>query len=142
VALTPEVDTDFDLNDLDSDESEIEPLRTYRIDYEKGEITNELIDGREAIMQAVHMALRTPRFAHFIYSDNYGSEVEAVLADHEVTAEFKLMELPRMIEEALVYDDRITEVTDLNIEHVDDAFHIKFLVHCDEGILEVEEVIG
>jgi hypothetical protein len=142
MALTPENEIDFDLDVLDSD-PELEPLKTYRIDYEKGEITNEMIEGKEAVLQFVHMALRTPRFAHAIYSEDYGSEIESLLADKEVTVEFKLSELPRMIEEALVYDERISDVTDIDIEHRGDAFHVSFTVHSDEGILlEVEEVFG
>lgn len=142
MALTPENDIDFDLEDLSDDESTIEPMKTYRVDFEKGEITNETIEGKEAVMQFILMALKTPRFAHFIYSDDYGSEIEELIADKEVTDEFKLSDLPRLIEEALVYDERIEDVTDININHVDDAFHVSFTVHSDEGILEVEEVFG
>lgn len=138
MALSPEVE----INLPDEEETPMEPLTTYRIDYETGEITNEIIDGTEAVQQAVHMALQTPRFSHFIYSDDYGSEIAELLADNEVTEEFKMMELPRMIEEALIYDDRISEVTDFEIEQVGDSFHVKFTVVSDEGILEVEEVFG
>lgn len=137
MAISPEIEIPFD-----EEEPSIEPLSTYRIDYETGEITSEIIEGLEAIQQFVYMALRTPRFAHFIYSDDYGSEIEELLSDDEVTAEFKKMELPRLIEEALIYDDRISEVTDFDIEQVDDAFHVKFTVHSEEGALEVEEVFG
>lgn len=52
------------------------------------------------------------------------------------------MEIPRLIEEALVYDDRISAVTDFEIEKQGDAFHVSFVVETDEGSLEIEEVIG
>lgn len=137
MALSPEIDIDeaFD------DEPEIETLKTYRIDYENMRITNEIIDGIEAIKQFVYMAILTPRYVHPIYSDDYGSEIEELLADNDVTTEFKMMELPRLITEALIYDERIADVTDFNIEHVGDSFHVDFTVHSSEGILEIEEVL-
>jgi uncharacterized protein (DUF1786 family) len=52
------------------------------------------------------------------------------------------MEIPRLIEEALIYDDRISAVTDFEIEKKDDAFFVSFIVETDEGKLEIEEVIG
>lgn len=134
MALSPEAD----IPDLEN--PEIEPLRTYKIDYEKGEITNEIINGLEAIKQFVYMALQTPRYVHPIYSTDYGSEIADLISDKEVTEEFKKMELQRLITEALIYDERITDVAEFNIERVNDSFRVSFKVHSDEGILDVEEV--
>ncbi len=52
------------------------------------------------------------------------------------------MEIPRLIEEALLYDDRILAVTNFEIEKKDDAFIVSFTVEADEGMLEIEEVLG
>lgn len=136
LALSPEVEIEM----VDEDE-EIETLQTYRIDYETMTITNEIIDGIEAIKQFIYMALRTSRYEHFIYSTDYGSEIEELLSNHEVTQEFKKMELPRLITEALIYDERINDVTDFVIEETDDSFHVSFIVHSTEGIVEIEEVL-
>jgi len=136
MALSPEVS----VPDLNSEEETIEPLRTYRIDFEKNEITSEIIEGLDAVSQFVHTRLRTPRYVYPIYSTDEGNEIEALLSDKEVTVEFKKMELPRLITEALIYDERISDVTDFNVEHIDDAFHVRFIVHSSEGILELEEV--
>lgn len=138
MALSPEVEISDEL--VDEDE-EIETIRTYKIDYETMRITNEVIDGIEAIRQFIYMALRTPRYEHPIYSTDYGGEIEALLSDNEVTQEFKMMELPRLITEALIYDDRIDDVTDFDIKQTYDAFHVSFSVHSVEGILEIEEVL-
>lgn len=141
MALTPEIDIDIDVDD--SEEVDItEPLLTYKIDFESGRLTSELISGLDAIRQYVYLALRTPRYAYAIYSDEFGSEIEELLADTEVTLEFKKMELPRLIEEALIYDDRISEVNNFEIKHIDDQFHIKFTVVSNVGVLEMEEVFG
>jgi hypothetical protein len=136
MALSPEVE----IPDLETEEEQVETSRTYKLDLEKGEITNERITGVEAIQQFVYMALKTPRYAYPIYSDEFGSEIEELISDNEVTTEFKRMELPRLITEALIYDERIEDVTDFNIEHIGDAFRVSFIVHSDEGLLEMEEV--
>lgn len=90
----------------------------------------------------VCMALRTERYAYAVYSHNIGNELQEVLSDHETTDAYKEMEIPRLIEEALIYDDRISAVTDFEIERQGDAFHVSFSVETDEGTLEIEEVIG
>lgn len=136
MALSPELEVELDDQDV-----EIETLRTYKIDYETMTITKEIIDGVEAIKQFIYMALRTQRYEHLIYSTDYGSEIDVLLSDNEVTQEFKEMELPRLITEALIYDERIDDVTDFDIEQRFDAFHVSFVVHTTEGILEIEEVL-
>lgn len=52
-----------------------------------------MVDELEAVKQAVYKALRTDRFFHFIYSSNYGSEVQINRAD---------LELERWVNEALL----------------------------------------
>lgn len=135
MALSPEVE----VPEIDGELS-AETLRTYKINYETMEITNEKIGGLEAIQQFVYMALKTARYAYAIYSSDYGGEVEELIADKVVTEDFIKMELPRLITDALIYDDRITEVSDFNIEHINDSFKINFVVHSNAGLLEVEEV--
>jgi phage baseplate assembly protein W len=139
MALTPEIDIGSDIDEIEETET-TEPLLTYKIDFENKRLTGELINGIEAIRQFVYLALRTPRYAYAIYSDEYGSEIEELLSDSEVTTEFKKMELPRLIEEALIYDDRISEVNNFEIKHIADQFHIKFTVVSNVGVLEMEEV--
>lgn len=65
-----------------------------------------------------------------------------MLSDQNTTDAYKKMEIPRLIEEALLYDDRILAVTNFEIEKKDDAFTVSFTVETDEGMLEIEEVLG
>lgn len=65
-----------------------------------------------------------------------------MLADKETTDAYKKMEIPRLIEEALIYDDRISAVTDFEIDKQGESFHVSFTVETDEGTLEFEEVLG
>lgn len=77
--------------------------RTYRLDIENNRIAG-MVDGIEAVRQAVFMVLSTERFAHFIYSGNYGMSGWS-------SAGFGL-ELERWVSEALLQDDRITGIED------------------------------
>ncbi|MCP6682771.1 DUF2634 domain-containing protein [Bacillus nakamurai] len=138
MALTPEIAFD----DLEDSSEAIETSQTYRIDFEKNRITNELISGLEAIRQFVYIALHTERYSYSVFSHDIGNELQEVLSDNETTDAYKKMEIPRLIEDALLYDDRISAVTDFEIEKQDDAFHVSFTVETDEGMLEIEEVMG
>ncbi|SFM29254.1 Protein of unknown function [Gracilibacillus orientalis] len=135
--LSPEIE----IEDFTEDELEEETSRTYRIDFEMGVVTNEIITGQEAIRQFIYLALNTPRFAHSIYSDETGSELVELLSDKEVSPDFIEMEIPRLVEEALIYDERIDGVSDFELNQIDDELHIKFTVNSIEGELDIEEVI-
>ncbi|MGA4837169.1 DUF2634 domain-containing protein [Bacillus velezensis] len=138
MALSPEIEFD----DFEDDSEAIEKSRTYRIDFENGRITNELIAGLEAIKQFVYMALHTERYSYSVFSHDIGNELQEVLSDNETTDAYKKMEIPRLIEEALIYDDRISSVTDFEIDKSGDRFIVSFIVETDEGTLEIEEVLG
>ena len=138
MALSPEIEFD----DFEDDSEAIETSRTYRIDFENGRITNELIAGLEAIKQFVYMALHTERYSYSVFSHDIGNELQDVLADNETTDAYKKMEIPRLIEEALIYDDRISAVTDFEIDKQGESFRVSFTVETDEGTLEIEEVLG
>ncbi len=139
MALSPEEE----IEDMDEDEDEVvEPSTTYRIDFETGRLTNEKINGLDAIRQFVYMALRTERYSHAVYSHDVGCEVQEAVSDEESTDEYKEMEIPRLIEEALLVDERIESVQDFKITKEGAAFKVIFEVVTDEGTLEIEEVIG
>lgn len=136
--LSPEIEFD----DIEDDSEVIETSQTYKIDFENGSITNEMITGIEAIRQFVYLSLHTERYAYSVFSHDIGNELRDILADNETTDAYKKMEIPRLIEEALIYDDRVSSVSDFEIEKQGDSFHVSFTVETDEGKLEIEEVLG
>lgn len=138
LALSPEIE----FADIEDNSEVIETSQTYKIDFENGRITNEIITGLEAIKQFVYLSLHTERYAYSVYSHDIGNELQEVLADNETTDAYKKMEIPRLIEEALIYDDRISAVTDFEIEKQGESFRASFTVETDEGTLEIEEVLG
>lgn len=136
MALSPEEE----IEETEEDE-EVETSTTYRIDVETGRLTGETISGIEAIRQFVYMTLRTERYAYPIYSHDIGTEIQELLTDTEVTDEYKEMEIPRLLEEALIVDERIDHIEELEVTKQNDSFHVKLAIVTDEGTLEIEEVM-
>jgi len=136
VALSPEEE----IEEIEEDE-EVETSTTYRIDFETGRLTGETISGIEAIRQFIYMTLRTERYAHPIYSHDIGTEIQELLTDTEATDEYKEMEIPRLLEEALLVDERIDHIEELEVTKQNDSFHVKLAIVTDEGTLEIEEVM-
>lgn len=126
----------------DDEQESVDPSRTFTIDFEKGRILSTIIEGPAAVEQFIHMALRTDRFAHAIYSDEVGNELQETLSDVETSDAYKEMEIPRLITEAIEFDERILSVGEFEIEKREDAFHVSFVVEIDEGTLELEEVLN
>ncbi|KIL80739.1 DUF2634 domain-containing protein [Bacillus badius] len=139
MALSPEINIE---QTEEISINELLELKTYRFDFETKRLTSELISGLEAIKQFILFALYIPRYAHPIYSADTGNELGDMLADNETTVAFKIMEIERLVTEALIYDPRIEQVYDFVIEHIDDAFHVNFKVDTALGEIEIKEVLS
>ncbi|MGJ4013044.1 DUF2634 domain-containing protein [Levilactobacillus brevis] len=98
IELDVEDETDDDL------EEETLPSRTYLV--KNGRIQS-MIDGREAMVQAIDKILRTERFVFPIYTEDYGNDFNELLGKELDYAE---VEVERMLEEAMYADDRVTDV--------------------------------
>lgn len=90
----------------------IYPDKTYHMDIKQKRILG-YCEGTEAMRQAVFKILATVRFEEIIYSDSYGSELMDCM---EHLTPYVWAEIERKIREALLYDDRITEVTDFTFK--------------------------
>mgnify|MGYP001425792012 CR=1 FL=1 len=115
-----------------------EPSRTYKLDFENG-VIGDFIDDDEALRQAIVKAIRTARFRYLIYDDQYGSELEDLIGA-DVTDAFLNEEIPRVIREALIYDDRIADVRDFVVRREGDGVFVEFTVVKTDGDTLTEEV--
>lgn len=88
------------------------PSRTYRLDLNEGRILG-IIDGQEAVRQAIHKAIITPRWKCLIYDNQYGSEIEATVIQSRgrATPEYIKAVVPGFVRDALRPDSRITLVS-------------------------------
>ena len=87
------------------------PSLTYRLDFERKRISGRT-DGLDAVKQAAVKVLQTSRFEHLIYSSDYGTEWNLVLGQDRLLAR---PELRRIVSEALLQDERIRELEDVEI---------------------------
>ncbi|RAR41941.1 DUF2634 domain-containing protein [Paenibacillus sp. MDMC362] len=116
-----------------------QPSLTYDLNLEEGTISGH-IDGLEAVKQAVVKILQTRRFEHLIYSSNYGQELDSVIGRDPLWA---YAEIERHIKEALLQDDRLLSVDDINITFTGEQAVAEFTVQSVYGafnmIKEVRE---
>ncbi|MEI7027909.1 DUF2634 domain-containing protein [Paenibacillus sp. y28] len=115
----------------------VQPSRTYRLHTASGHVAG-MVEGLEALEQAVFKILQTPRYAHLIYTFNYGNEMNDIIGRHPLLVR---SELNRLLQEALLQDDRITAVTDVAITLEEDAALISFTVVSKLGSLEMKQEV-
>lgn len=104
---------------------EIQPSLTYKLDLENKRIMGT-VDNSDSVFQAIQKILSTDKYAYDIYDWNYGHELLKL-----VGKEFNYIEvkLPQIIEEALLQDDRVKEITDFEITQVGiDTVSVSFRV--------------
>ncbi|MBR4314386.1 MAG: DUF2634 domain-containing protein [Lachnospiraceae bacterium] len=90
------------------------PSKTYKLN-DKTKTIVGIIDGVEAVKQAVFCYLNIERFQWIIYSWNIGIETKHLYGE---PVDWVCSEIERVVQEALSIDDRIEEVDnfDFNID--------------------------
>ena len=126
----------------EDDLEELVPVyRTYRMDHEHGRIWG-MIDGADAVRQAIWKILSTRRFAYFLYDDQYGCDVFNKIGDSDLTPEYLDADIPAMIEDALSADARVTGIRDFSYDVVgQDEVHVQFVAETIYGEMEMEGVL-
>lgn len=116
--MIPAAETEL-LNDF---EIVVQPSKTYQI---QGDRIAGYIDNAEAVKQAIFLILNTERFIYSIYSWNYGHELVSLIG---LTAPLVCSRIKNRISEALLQDDRITEVSDFEFLQKKNFVQVSFLV--------------
>ena len=107
---------DFEVEEQPSHTFNLNP-RTYRIE--------GVIDGIDAVKQAVYLILYVERYEWLIYSWNYGIELLELFGKN---IDYVIPELERRIEEAVMQDDRVVDVKDFEFENIKNKVYVKFTV--------------
>jgi hypothetical protein len=117
------------------------PSKTYKLDLDKGRILG-MVDGQEAVRQAIRKAIITPRWKCLIYDNQYGSEIEAaVIQNKEATQEYVETVIPGFVRDCLRPDSRVTGVSNFDITFEDDHAYITFDADTIYGTVRIQEVI-
>ena len=113
---------------------QIHPTQTYRVAFGNNRIDGYM-DDLDAIKQAVYLILSTERYRCLIYSWDYGVELIDLIGK---PIPYVMSELPRRIKEALIQDNRISDVTDFEFEKKGKKLHTKFTVVSNVGNVSTE----
>lgn len=117
----------LELNVEEIEETTI-PSNTYFV--HNGRIIG-MVDGLEAIRQAVEKILLTQLFEWEIYSEIYGIETDRLIGQ---SFDFVKADIERTITDALLYDDRVESIESFEIvQEEKETLHVKFTVNTIEG---------
>lgn len=94
--------------EINTEYNSIEPSKTFKYNFEDGSVGGN-IDEVEALKQTIIIILSTPRYAYEIYDGSFGHELYTLIGQPK---ELIISEAPRLIEEALLEDNRILSVSD------------------------------
>lgn len=122
------------------EEAREQPSLTYRLDLDRKRIIGR-IDGIEAVEQFIRKAIITPRFKCLIYSNQWGSEVKAVIIAGDASPEYIESDMPRLVRDAVLVDSRVLDVLDFTFSLDGDGVWVKLVVTTIFGTVTVEEVI-
>lgn len=142
MAFTPENETEF-LDEVAAAEAvetqEVAPSKTWALDFATGRIGSN-IDGDQALRQFIIKTIMTERSRYVIYTDDYGCELRDLIgADY--TPALLDSEIPRMVTEALIYDDRIDDVAEVAYRREGDRLYISArVIPADSDVAITEEV--
>lgn len=120
-------------------ESEEMSSKTYKLDFENKTIRG-FINGIDSVKQAIYKILNTERYEKLIYSFNYGVELNSLIGKD---MEYVKGDIERRIKEALMQDDRILDVEDVEIvnEGDKDNITIRFNVITIFGDIPIEQEV-
>jgi hypothetical protein len=116
-----------------------ETSKTYQFDFSTGEFTGQTINEDVAIRQFIRKATATARFRFTIYDFDYGCEIEDLIG-LDLPLDLTEVEIKRVIKEALIFDDRIADVTNIDLSRDGDKLVINFNVNLASGAVITEEV--
>lgn len=116
-----------------------QPSKTYHLDLQQGRIVG-FVDGYEAIKQAIIKIMLTEKYAYVIYDHYYGVGLEQYIGKD---ISFVVADLGSTIENALLYDDRILAVNDIEITRGSniDGLLVKYSVETVDGVLNGEQEV-
>ena len=126
-------------NLIDIDEFESQPSLTYRLDFTNRRIIGK-VDDKEAVMQFIKKVLDNRKYAYEIYDWYYGNELLGLVG---MSYDYFSVEAPRIVEEALLVDDRITYIDSWSFTRLSaDSMEISFLVHTIYGDIKYTKEVA
>ena len=126
----------FTDNEEDEQEESLYIPREYGIDFETGQLSGKIVEGYDALLVWVWLALQTQRYRYYIYSENYGQEYEDLIGKSYST-ELTDSELERMTEECLTENPYITGIENFSCVKIEEKVTVTFSLITELGDGEV-----
>lgn len=135
--MVPETDRDEDI--LENLE-ELEEMSSYDFGLNTdNNCINGIVEDLEAVKQAIYLILSTERYEHSIYEEDYGVEFNDLIGED---TEWVIPELEMRIKEALMMDDRITDVNNFAFDIPEPrTILVTFTVETTKGTLDMEKEV-
>lgn len=117
-----------------------EQTQTFGLNMTKN-IVGGKIDGLDALIQSIYLLLSVEADQYIIYPYTYGLKtLDLIGKPHYYVAAV----IPDRIKEALLSDDRITDVSDFEFEYIRNKLNVKFIIHTiyGEDIAGISKTIG
>jgi len=132
--LTPLIITNENINSLQQEDAAnvIQPSKTYKFDFKTGKFIGEFVDEEEAIKQSAIKAIVTNRDKYLVYTEDFGCEI-FYLFGKSYSEEYLKIEVPRLIKEALMPDDRVESAKNFVISKEGDSLNISFEIVTNIG---------
>lgn len=111
-------------------------LREYAIDFETGELTGGIVEGKEAVKVWIYKALKTTRYVHDIYSWDYGHDLDNLIGK-DYDKGFVNSEVERIITDTLTIHPNIKRCYDFTVTFNGDCISVIFTVDTDFGEVTV-----
>lgn len=115
----------------------IEIPKEYGVDFKTGQLTGNIVEGKEAIKVWIWNCMHTERFRYAIYSWQYGVEFEQYLGE-TLPQEYFLSDCEAVINEALSTNPYITGISDFNASLSGSILRISFTAETTLGNVEVD----
>lgn len=96
------------------------------------------VTGARAVLVWAWNALHTPRFAHDVFSADYGLDSEA-LRGKAYSKEVRDAEAIRVVREMLCVNPYITNVTQVNVDFEGSALHLSFKLTTIYGEVTIDD---
>lgn len=125
-----------DNEEEDEQEESLYIPREYGIDFETGQLSGKIVEGYDALLVWAWLALQTPRYRYYIYSENYGQEYEDLIGKSYST-ELTDSELESMTEECLTENPYITGIENFSCVKIEEKVTVTFSLITELGDGEV-----
>ena len=112
--------------------------KEYEIDFNTGQLTGRIVEGKEAIAVWIWLVLQTPRYRYYIYTWDYGNEFEDLIGKG-YTEEYIEAEAQRMTEDCLLVNEDIQSISDFHVNIGIHTLSISFTANTIYGGIEFKD---